>query len=439
MPFGISSAPRVFTKLIRAALAPLRKQGIRISAYLDDFCALASTKKEAERVAKIVREHLEALGFILNEKKCVWEPTQLQEFLGFEIDTRSMEIRLPQAKLRRVCKEVKHTLTLHQMSARKIASLIGLLNSTAEAVLPARMKYRFLLRNLHQALQNGKGNWEYQMKLTYSTRRELEWWLTDLKAWNGKAILIPAPRFEAETDASDTGWGAVVKNTPFRVQGQWSRWEIAQSINYRELATVLFLIQMKAKEWQGQSIRVWTDNITTRAYINHQGGTSSEQLNNLAMQIWELCLQYKIHLVAAHIPGVENKIADGLSRSYADRNDWMLNLQVFQALQQWRGPFTIDLFASRLNYQLPIFYSWKPDPQAAGIDAFMHYWPKQGAFANPPWGLIPRVLAKIREEKCTITLIAPRWPTQHWYADLLQMSCKKPLILPQMEDLFIPV
>src|SRR3954447_6056790 len=180
-----------------------------------------------------------------------------------------MEIRLLKSKLKRVCKEVRHALASPRMSARKIASLIGLLNSTAEAVLPARMKYRFLLRNLHQALQNGKGNWEYQISLTDSTRKELEWWLTDLKAWNGKAILIPAPRYEAETDASDTGWGAVVNNTLFKTHGQWSKWERLQSINYRELATVLFLVQMKATEWQGQTIRVWTDNITTRAYINH--------------------------------------------------------------------------------------------------------------------------------------------------------------------------
>src|SRR4051794_10352144 len=81
MPFGISSAPRVFTKLIRAALAPLRKQGIRILAYLDDFLLMASTKAEAEKQARLVKKHLEMLGFILNDLKCIWEPAQQQEFL----------------------------------------------------------------------------------------------------------------------------------------------------------------------------------------------------------------------------------------------------------------------------------------------------------------------------------------------------------------------
>src|SRR3954447_9485785 len=112
-----------------------------------------------------------------------------------------MEIRLLKSKLKRVCKEVRHALASPRMSARKIASLIGLLNATAEAVLPARMKYRYLLRNLHQALQIGDGNWEQEVKLSDSAKKELQWWLTDLKNWNGRAILIPAPVIEAETRA----------------------------------------------------------------------------------------------------------------------------------------------------------------------------------------------------------------------------------------------
>ena len=35
-----------------------------------------------------------------------------------------------------------------------------------------------------------------------------------------------------------------------------------------------------------------------------------------------------------------------------------------------KGKPTIDLFASRGNYKLKRFYSYCPDPLAAGIDAF---------------------------------------------------------------------
>jgi len=36
------------------------------------------------------------------------------------------------------------------------------------------------------------------------------------------------------------------------------------------------------------------------------------------------------------------------------------------------GPLEVDLFASRLNKQPPQFYSWRADPEATAMDAFMY-------------------------------------------------------------------
>ena len=40
LAFGLSVAPRVFSKLMRYAIEPLKKRGIRVIYYLDDICIL---------------------------------------------------------------------------------------------------------------------------------------------------------------------------------------------------------------------------------------------------------------------------------------------------------------------------------------------------------------------------------------------------------------
>ena len=35
----------------------------------------------------------------------------------------------------------------------------------------------------------------------------------------------------------------------------------------------------------------WTDNVTAIAFINKMGGTHSQLLSNLAVEMWEWCLE----------------------------------------------------------------------------------------------------------------------------------------------------
>ena len=66
-----------------------------------------------------------------------------------------------------------------------------------------------------------------------------------------------------------------------------------------------------------------------------------------------------ITLVAEHLPGVLNTIADQESQVMRDRSDWMLNPRIFSKIQQKWGPLEVDMFASRLTTQLRRFFSWR--------------------------------------------------------------------------------
>ena len=118
-----------------------------------------------------------------------------------------------------------------------------------------------------------------------------------------------------------------------------------------------------------------------------------------------------------------------------DRSDWMLNNAVFREIQGSLGPLTVDLFATRLTTQLPRFYSWRPDPLAEATDAFLQDWGSIQGYANPPWSLIGRVLAKVVEQEASVVIITPVWPSQPWYPLLLSLLVGTPLRLRPQRDL----
>ena len=64
LPFGLSSAPYVFTKLLKPVVSTLRKLGIRVILYLDDMLIISRSQEETRRNLATTVELLIALGFI---------------------------------------------------------------------------------------------------------------------------------------------------------------------------------------------------------------------------------------------------------------------------------------------------------------------------------------------------------------------------------------
>lgn len=63
LPFCLSCAPRVFTKILKPAVAWLRAQGIRLVIYLDDFIFFNENKEELIQQVNLPLDLLEVFGF----------------------------------------------------------------------------------------------------------------------------------------------------------------------------------------------------------------------------------------------------------------------------------------------------------------------------------------------------------------------------------------
>ena len=168
-----------------------------------------------------------------------------------------------------------------------------------------------------------------------------------------------------------------------------------------------------------------------------RGGTHSSLLNSVAQAILRLCTVHRIRLVPQFIPGHLNVLADSLSRrSQVLGLEWTLCFPASRdLLRLWLA--TINLFATALNHRLPVHFSPMDDPQSAGTDAMMQSWDGLQAYAFPPFGLLQRVLVKVRQSRgLELTLVAPFWPQHPWFLDLLELLVAVPVFLPCRKDLF---
>ena len=79
LPFGLSSAPYIFTKCLRPLVKFWRFNGIKIVVFLDDGCGMGESLQTAKGHSLFVQTSLRNAGFVANFTKSLWEPTQLFE------------------------------------------------------------------------------------------------------------------------------------------------------------------------------------------------------------------------------------------------------------------------------------------------------------------------------------------------------------------------
>ena len=109
-------------------------------------------------------------------------------------------------------------------------------------------------------------------------------------------------------------------------------------INYLELLAAFLAVQCFLKTENNKTILLKLDNVTAVTFINRLGGTHSKPLCQLALAFWEWCIPRNLFLIAEHLPGQQNVLADHESRSQKDRCDWMINPHLFHQIQDQLGP-----------------------------------------------------------------------------------------------------
>lgn len=431
LPFGYRDAPRFFQKLMVTALAPLRKKGVRMVIYLDDILVMEESELRCKNVRDEALRQLVQLGLGINLEKSHLTPTRSLVFLGILVDTQSLMLSLPVEKIakcrRSIRKILKKAANGNKIALWDLQSLAGTLQATSECMSHQRLRMNHLLETMNEARKLP----DAAAFLSQAAKEDLQWWINNMEEWNGKLIVPPQVDHVIEVDASDLGLGAAYfgdRSVPLTAH-KFLPPDL--HINHRELLAAEYGLRTFSSHegWKDCSIRIKTDNFVAAAYLNKMGG-KVPQLCRITEKIHQFALARNLTISAEWIPGKDNKIADSISRIRNNYADKMLHPRVFKEIQRKFGKMEIDLFATEQTRQVHRYVSRRAEENSWYVDVFSRPLPKGlKMYANPPFVLIGRFLAKVRREKANVTLVAPVWPSQPWWPDLMQMMKGDPLPL----------
>ena len=104
---GFFKSPHCQTRVVEAALLPLRRQGVRVLTYLDDLVILAPSERETITHSRLLIDrspHDSGLGNQLGQER----PSQTMVYLGIQLNTIDMKARLSEPRRASVAKPLNH-------------------------------------------------------------------------------------------------------------------------------------------------------------------------------------------------------------------------------------------------------------------------------------------------------------------------------------------
>ena len=427
LPFGLSLAPRTFTKCMDAALAPLRLRGMRVLNYLDDWLIIAQSRSQLVEHRTMLLDHLENLGIMINWTKSSLNPSQTISFLGIVLDSRSMTAQLSQQRALRIQHAARSFRCGAIIPLKRFQRMLGLMASASSVLQLGLLRMRPLQFWLKARVP--RGAWalsRLRLKVDQDCAAALRPWAAGDWYRSGVSLGTSSRVKVVSTDASTSGWGALLEGRPFF--GLWSEREKLQHINCLEMLAVHNALTRFCPHIKDQHVVVRSDNTAVVSYINRQGGLGSSSLFRLAERLLIWAQRNLRSLRAVHVPGTLNLGPDRLSRNNVPTGEWSLHPQTVRLLWQRFGRAEVDLFASPENAHCPVFFS-KND------SALSHMWPHCPLYAFPPVSLLPQVLERVREVKCPVLLVAPFWASQAWFPALMQLADSAPWPIPLRRDL----
>ena len=318
LPFGLRSAPKVFTAVADGLEWIARQRGVGlIRHYLDDYIILGRPQDAScQRDLETFKSTCEELGVPLAEHKQEGPSTRLT-FLGIEIDTVSGHLRLPVDKLDRLRTLLGEWKDRKVCTRRELESLIGSLNHACKVVKPGRSFLRRMIDLLHRAGIGTTPRPHHHIRLNREFRSDLQWWRKFIIGWNGVSYWKKKdrPPIEVVSDASGH-WGCGAWSGRQWLSMQWPDGAKALPIATKEFLPILISGVLWGHQWTKRGVQYYCDNEAVVAVIRSRT-SKHPHLMHLLRCLFLVEAHFDMDVTCTHIPGKYNVLADDLSRNRA--------------------------------------------------------------------------------------------------------------------------
>ncbi|XP_021362427.1 uncharacterized protein LOC110456180 [Mizuhopecten yessoensis] len=346
MPFGLTTGPLVFTKLLQVVVGHLPSLGVDAPIYLDDSLLLQVDPVILSRSTRSVLGFLCRLGFIPSREKSEVLPSQDFVFLGYRFRTDLGFVLPPASKFKKASLLVSVLVGVERIQVRWFLRFLGYLNSLADVVPLGRLHIRPLQLFVLSVWSPVSRQWDVYIPLPESVKESARWWT--LESFSGSVIscydLLQRrvhDRLGCIPFRSDVDRG-VVGGTAFRTH--------QCSGNACCSAGPLGPSTLPAGQGHLSGDRQLHCGGLSAAPGRHPfPGTCA-----LSTQVLLLCQEISLDLTVRHLPGRLNLLADTLSRSRSPvLTEWTLKRSVFRSQprsrQFYSGPERLHLHGWMLS------------------------------------------------------------------------------------------
>lgn len=413
LPFGLSSAPYIFTKLLRPLVKYWRFNGVNIVVYLDDGCGSAKSHDTALLHSEFVRNTLRNAGLVVNSTKSIWTPVQSLIWLGICWDLASGVYSITEKRIEKFLAIITDFLNLAPyVTARDCARITGHIMSLSPVIGNlTRFKTRFLYK-----LVESRASWfsRFNIGLHNDALEEIFFWKNNVVRLNIKHLVVySVPKLLSFSDASQSGCGAFISGSEDDIcYRSWSSSESNNSSTWRELKAIEFALHSFRDKLACKSVKWCSDNQAAVRIL--QVGSPKRDLHKIAVSVFCFCKEHEICVFPEWIPREFNQYADQISKNI-DFDDWRISREFFCFVDQIWGPHSVDRFASSENAHLSRFNSKFFTPNSENVDAFSISWKGDNNWLVPPINSVSKTIQHLLSCNAFGTLVVPFWPSSPFW------------------------